>query len=70
MTRVYLTSALWNLQRQRFFTVASRLSYSAACIATLKAGLLSQDFWQAVSKPYASTTFASGFQKAGNGGAN
>ncbi len=65
MTRVYLTSALWNLQRRRYFTFASRLIYAAACAGIVNAGLLSKGFWQAVSKPYASITFARGIQNAG-----
>jgi glycosyltransferase involved in cell wall biosynthesis len=64
MTRIYLTSAVWNLQRRRFFTALSRLSYSIAALLRSAAGLLRKDFWEAVVTPYASLTFERGQREA------
>ena len=62
MLRVYLTSLVWNLQRRRLFTAASRLFLSIVSALTTGVGLFAKDFWRAVSKPYASLTFEMGFQ--------
>ena len=60
--RIYLTSAVWNLQRRRLWTAASRMVSSIASMLT--SGIFSKTFWQAVSRPYASVTFERGFQDA------
>jgi hypothetical protein len=64
MSRVYLTSALWNLGHRRFFTASSRIFYSIASMLPAGTGIFSKDFWQAVSKPYDSLTFEKGFREA------
>jgi glycosyltransferase involved in cell wall biosynthesis len=64
MSRVYLTSAVWNLRHRRFFTAASRMFHSNASMLHAGTGVFSKDFWQAVSKPYASVTFEKGIREA------
>lgn len=64
MSRVYLTSAIWNLQHRRFFTALGRLSVSIAAILQSGAGMFRKDFWQAIKAPYASITFERGQQEA------
>lgn len=63
LVRIYLTSLVWNLQRRRLFTAASRAGSSAVSALQTGAGLLAGSFWQAVIKSYASATFAAGFQE-------
>jgi glycosyltransferase involved in cell wall biosynthesis len=62
LLRIYLTSMMWNLQRRRLFTAASRLFASVQSVAAAGIDFLRPDYWQAVSKPYASVTFEAGFQ--------
>lgn len=64
MTRAYLTSALWNIQRRRFFTAFDRLFYSVASVLSSGNGSFSKDFWRAVSQAYSSETFEAGIQEA------
>jgi glycosyltransferase involved in cell wall biosynthesis len=64
MLRVYLTSSVWNIQHRRFFGAISRLFSSLACILVAGRSIFSSNFWQAVSKPYASQTFQRGIQAA------
>ena len=64
IVRLYLTSLLWNVQRRRLLTAASRASHAA--VASLLAGqqALLPDFWRSVSHPYQSETFARGQAQA------
>jgi glycosyltransferase involved in cell wall biosynthesis len=64
MSRVYLTSAVWNLTHWRLFSAVDRLLRSS--LAALFAGvdLFDPSFWRAVLKPYASITFEKGIQEA------
>jgi glycosyltransferase involved in cell wall biosynthesis len=64
ITRVYLTSAIWNLQRARFSTFASRIFHSIASLTTTGSDLLSADFWRAILKSYSSETFEAGIREA------
>jgi glycosyltransferase involved in cell wall biosynthesis len=64
MVRVYLTSAIWNLQKRRVFTATSRILFSLASMFAAGSGIISMDFWRAVASPYSSLTFEAGFQKA------
>jgi glycosyltransferase involved in cell wall biosynthesis len=64
MLRVYLTSAVWNMTHRRFFSAASRLWNSLMTMLSTGSELLTRDFWRAVSKPYASITFANGIQQS------
>jgi glycosyltransferase involved in cell wall biosynthesis len=62
--RIYLTSAVWNLQHHRYWTAISRMFFSGTSLLFAGAGIFSQDFWRAARKPYASLTFERGFQEA------
>ena len=64
ISRVYLTSTMWNLQHRRLFTAMGRMLFFI--VATLQSGLslFSKDFWQALIYPYASVTFEEGHQEA------
>jgi hypothetical protein len=63
--RAYLTSVVWNLQRRRLFSAASRAAFGLAALALGGRHLLSASFWRASARAYQSATFASGFQDAG-----
>jgi hypothetical protein len=60
MLRIYLTSAIWNLQHKRLATAASRLVTGVAVMALGRLKIGSVDFWNAILKPYQSPTFARG----------
>jgi glycosyltransferase involved in cell wall biosynthesis len=64
VSRVYMTSAVWNLQHRRLFTALGRLSFSIAAILQSGAGMFKTDFWQALIRPYASVTFERGRREA------
>lgn len=64
MTRVYLTSTVWNVQRARIFTVVSRLFLSIASLVTAGSSVFSKDFWRAVLRSYSSETFEAGIREA------
>lgn len=63
LTRVYTTSAIWNFQRRRGFTSASRLTSTVASLRYRPADLFDRGFWQGLTKAYASETFARGFRE-------
>jgi glycosyltransferase involved in cell wall biosynthesis len=63
MLRVYLTSVVWNLAHRRPFSAASRMWSSILTLLNAGTGLLTKDFWGAVSRPYASITFENGIQQ-------
>jgi glycosyltransferase involved in cell wall biosynthesis len=65
LTRVFLTSLVWNLQRGRFTDAASRGAAGIACILMSGTSILAMDYWRAMTRPYASGTFARGFEDAG-----
>ena len=62
--RIYLTSAIWNLQHRRYVTAVSRLFFSLVSVLIAGTEIFSKDFWMAARKPYASLTFEKGFQEA------
>lgn len=64
MLRVYLTSAVWNMAHRRFFSAASRIWSSIFTVLQSRTGVLTIDFWRAVSRPYASLTFERGIQES------
>jgi len=63
MLRVYLTSVVWNLAHRRSLSAASRIWSSIFAVLHAGTGLLTKDFWRAVSKPYASLTFENGIRE-------
>lgn len=64
MMRIYLTSTAWNLKHRQFLKAASRGITSAGCCLIAGRSLFSTQYWKAVSKPYASTTFERGIRDA------
>jgi glycosyltransferase involved in cell wall biosynthesis len=64
LARVFLTSMVWNLQRGRFTNTISRGAAGIACILMSGISVLSMDYWRALTRPYASGTFAKGFDEA------
>lgn len=68
MLRIYLTSLVWNVQHRRLFTAASRMFHALASILLAGPHLTTKGFWQAVSQPYASVTFARGIEEARKNG--
>jgi glycosyltransferase involved in cell wall biosynthesis len=58
--RVYLTSAMWNLQHGRLLKFASRLCFAILSLLVAGKQLFSGDYWRAVSRPYESFTFQTG----------
>ena len=67
IVRVYLTSAIWNLQHRKIFTMASRIMFAIAGVASVNWRILSPAFWRAVTKAYESETFLRGFREANRG---
>jgi glycosyltransferase involved in cell wall biosynthesis len=65
MARVFFTSMVWNLQRGRITNAASRSASGIASILISGMSILSMDYWRALTRPYASRTFAKGFEEAG-----
>ena len=62
--RIYLTSAIWNVQHLRFLTAASRIFFSMVSLLFAGRSAFSGDFWRAVRHSYASSTFEKGLREA------
>lgn len=62
MSRIYFTSAIWNLQHRRLAMAASRLVSGMEVILLSHIRICSVAFWNALLKPYQSPTFARGMQ--------
>jgi glycosyltransferase involved in cell wall biosynthesis len=62
IVRVYLTSLIWNAQRKRLLTSASRGVCTLLGLLSAGVDLFSIDYWRAVMLPYASETFKRGFK--------
>lgn len=61
LVRLYLTSSVWNARRFRLLTATSRaIKTLSGCVAA-GSHLFAPTFWRAVTQPYASKTFARGF---------
>lgn len=60
LSRIYLTSAYWNVKQRRFFTALSRGWRVGVSLLLARGGLGQKAFWQAVATPYQSVTFAAG----------
>ncbi|HET9906550.1 MAG TPA: hypothetical protein VFQ23_07910, partial [Anaerolineales bacterium] len=65
LLRIYITSAVWNMQRKRIFTVLSRAIYSLIIILLSNFRVLTTDFWMALLLSYQSPTFERGFRISG-----
>ncbi len=64
IVRAYITSLVWNLLNRRFFSAISRAVYMMTGFVLSMHNLFSKEFWRAIVRPYASRTFAHGFEKA------
>jgi glycosyltransferase involved in cell wall biosynthesis len=64
LTRIYATSAVWNLQHGRWLTALSRALTALWSVLTAPAALLKGAYWAGLRHPYASDTFARGFAAA------
>lgn len=62
IVRIFLTSAVWNLQNRKPLTALSRGIYGAASLFLGLPHFFLSQFWQAIRKPYASPTFTKGFE--------
>lgn len=65
LLRIYLTSAIWNIQQRRISTATSRLMYGVAVILSAKYRIISIGFWSSFARPYQSPTFARGIELSG-----
>ena len=63
LARVFLTSLVWNMQRGKLWSAAGRGFAGLASILIAGKATLSFDYWRALSRPYASSTFAQGFRE-------
>jgi glycosyltransferase involved in cell wall biosynthesis len=61
ITRIYLTSVVWNLQSRRLFTALSRATYGFLSLILAAFSLFSINFWRSVFYQYESITFSRGF---------
>jgi len=64
LSRIYLTSTIWNLQNKRPLTALSRAFSSLRTLFITPSDLFSTSFWTALTKPYQSVTFARGIENA------
>ena len=62
MSRIYFTSAIWNLQHRRPAMAASRLVSGMKVILLSHIRICSVAFWNALLRPYQSPTFARGMR--------
>jgi hypothetical protein len=62
LSRIYFTSAIWNLQHKRVAIAASRLVSGLAVMVLSHIRICSLSFWNAFLKPYQSPTFARGIR--------
>jgi glycosyltransferase involved in cell wall biosynthesis len=64
LTRIYATSAVWNVQHGRWLVAVSRFLTALWSILTAGTALLQGAYWNSVRQQYASDTFARGFAAA------
>lgn len=64
LTRIYATSAVWNLQHGRWLVALSRLLAALGSLLTAGSALVRPEYWRALRQQYASDTFARGFAAA------
>jgi glycosyltransferase involved in cell wall biosynthesis len=62
IVRIYLTSAVWNVQHRRGFTAASRLVFAVLSLVQSGGYVLVPDYWRAVATAYRSHTFERGLR--------
>lgn len=64
IVRIYLTSAIWNVQHRRPLTAASRVLWALAGLGSAGPRFISPEFWGALARPYDSATFRHGRREA------
>lgn len=62
LVRIYLTSAIWNLQHKKIGATISRGAHALHAMFIAGSRLFSTTFWRSLVKPYRSETFARGFK--------
>lgn len=65
LSRIYLTSVLWNLKQGRIAAATSRFLYGLGSLCLAGARVCTSDFWLALAHPYRNDTFQRGFRAAG-----
>ena len=60
IARIFLTSLFWNIQHRRPLTALSRLLFGLVSIVSAAPACFTSEYWRAVSRAYASETFARG----------
>lgn len=65
IVRLYITSVIWNLLQKRLLIAGSRTGLSIAAFAVAGRNIFTGDFWQAVTRPYQSTTFTRDLSRIG-----
>jgi len=65
MVRIYLTSAVWNIEHRNLTKAISRMAFATFSFLNSGRSLFKLNYWRAISKPYTSDTFLQGFQDAG-----
>ena len=64
MVRIYLTSAVWNMNHQKLTKAIGRLGFALVSFFGSGRSIFSSGYWRALSNPYKSETFLRGFQEA------
>lgn len=64
LSRIFLTSAFWNLRDWRITTAVSRTAFGLASVLTSGFRMLAPDFWSALTQPYRNDSFQRGFREA------
>lgn len=62
LSRIYLTSTIWNLQNKRMSVALSRALSSIRTLFIARSSLVSTSYWGALTRPYRSDTFTRGIE--------
>lgn len=65
LSRIYLTSVLWNLKQRKATTALSRSVHAVISLFAAGPDVFTPDFWAALTQPYRNDTFQRGFREAG-----
>ena len=63
ISRIYMTSTIWNLQHRKFAIALTRVTTGAASFIFAGRHLFSLAFWNALTHHYSSPTFERGFEE-------
>lgn len=64
LSRIYLTSTIWNLQNKRLITALSRAISTLRTLFFANSSLFSGEYWAALTRSYQSFTFERGIKEA------